>query len=147
MILVDTNVLLRRIQTAHPQYAAARAALTALRQQGETLCITPQNLVEFWSVATRPREVNGLGMAPTEVDREVGALEQLFQLLPETPQIYHEWRRLVMAHSVSGRQVHDARLAAVMLAHRVSNILTFNVDDFQRYGGITTVDPTSMAAT
>jgi predicted nucleic acid-binding protein len=36
--------------------------------------------------------------------------------------------------------VHDARLAAVMLAHGVNHILTFNVDDFRRYPGIV-VDP------
>jgi len=42
---------------------------------------------------------------------------------------------------VSGRQVHDARLAAVMLAHGVSHVLTFNVEDFRRYPGIVTVNP------
>jgi hypothetical protein len=31
-------------------------------QQGATLCYTPQNVVEFWNVFTRPRNKNGFGL-------------------------------------------------------------------------------------
>jgi predicted nucleic acid-binding protein len=37
-------------------------------------------------------------------------------------------------HSVLGVEVHDARLAATMNVHGVGQILTFNTDDFTRYG-------------
>jgi predicted nucleic acid-binding protein len=47
----------------------------------------------------------------------------------------------VETYGVSGRQVHDARLAAVMEVHGVTHILTFNTDDFRRYPGIISVDP------
>jgi predicted nucleic acid-binding protein len=67
-------------------------------------------------------------------------------LLPDTPDIYPEWRRLVLAIGVSGRQVHDARLAAVMRAHGVTHILTFNASDFTRYPGITVVHPRELLA-
>jgi predicted nucleic acid-binding protein len=55
--------------------------------------------------------------------------------------IYHEWRRLVVAHSVLGVQVHDARLAAAMKVHRVTHLLTLNAPDFKRYPHITVVHP------
>ena len=42
---------------------------------------------------------------------------------------------------MSGIQVHDARLVAVMLVHGIENILTLNVTDFQRYPGISAVHP------
>lgn len=54
--LVDTNVLLRSIDPAHPMNPVAVRALMTLRTQGEPLCITPQNLIEFWNVYTRPVE-------------------------------------------------------------------------------------------
>jgi predicted nucleic acid-binding protein len=57
------------------------------------------------------------------------------------PRFTLTWRRIVEACGVSGRQAHDARLAAVMLAHGVSHILTFNVEDFRRYPGIVVVSP------
>jgi predicted nucleic-acid-binding protein len=62
--LVDTDVLLRLLQPQHPQYSTAAKAVAELRQQRVDLCIAPQNLVEFWVVATRPVANNGLGMSP-----------------------------------------------------------------------------------
>jgi hypothetical protein len=54
-------------------------------------------------------------------------------LLAYKEAIYHEWRRLVLAHSVSGVQVHDARRAAAMSVHGVTHLLTLNPEDFKRY--------------
>lgn len=120
--LIDTNLLLRRAQPHHPLNAVARAALDGLRERGEEMCITPQNLIEFWSVATRPvASLNGLGLTPQQTDKEVTQLEGFFRLLPDLPDIYMHWRRLVVAAGVSGRQVHDARLVAVMLTHNISD--------------------------
>ena len=100
-----------------------------------------QNFVEFWSVATRPVEVNGMGLDPEQAERLLARLESVFDLLPEPPTVHAIWRQLVIAHRVRGRQVHDARLVAVMLANGISHILTFNVSDFARYPGIVAIDP------
>ncbi len=142
----DTNILLRWIEPGTALCDEAQAAVKVLRRQGETVYITPQNLVEFWNGATRPLSANGLGLTPAQADAEASALERLFPLLPDTPAIHPEWRRLVVAHSVSGVQVHDARLAAALLTHGVTHLLSFNVRDFQRFGGITTVHPADVPA-
>jgi predicted nucleic acid-binding protein len=139
--LADTNVLLRSAQSNAPQHATAVAAITALRQQGVVLYLTPQNIIEFWGVATRPTDVNGLGMTPAEADAELRRLEGFFAILPDVPEIYTEWRQIALSVGVSGRQVHDARLVAVMRAHGITRILTFNPTDFVRYPGITVVHP------
>ncbi|HLQ51398.1 MAG TPA: hypothetical protein VK129_07865, partial [Terriglobales bacterium] len=70
-ILTDTNILLRSLYPEHPHYAAAENALAALRLRNEVLCIAPQNLIEFWTVATRPRDDNGLGMTPARAASEI----------------------------------------------------------------------------
>ncbi len=85
--LVDTNILLRSIDPSHPMNAIAVQALTALRGQGEQLCIVPQNLVEFWSVYTRPLERNGLGRTPAEANVELAQLKTFFPLLLDVPVI------------------------------------------------------------
>ena len=54
------------------------------------------------------------------------------------------WRTLVLQHRVSGIQVHDARIVAAMRAHRVSKILTFDLNDFKGYDGITVAEPKSL---
>jgi predicted nucleic acid-binding protein len=66
-------------------------------------------------------------------------------LLPDSEAIYHEWRRLVVTHSVSGVKVHDARLAAAMKVHGIEHLLTLNPDDFTRYTDITVVHPGTVA--
>ena len=142
--LIDTNVILRRLQPAHPMSGQAAQALRSLHARGESLCVIPQNVIEFWGVATRPSTMNGLGLTPLQAEHEVAELERLFAVLPEFPGTFTRWRQLVCAHAVSGRQVHDAHLVAAMLTHGISHILTFNDDDFARYGEVTVVNPASV---
>jgi len=58
--LVDTNILLRLVQENNPLHPDALKAVVLLKKEGEVLCIIPQNLIEFWAVATRPINNNGL---------------------------------------------------------------------------------------
>ena len=50
-----------------------------------------------------------------------------------------------MTHSVSGVQVHDARLVAATRVHGVKRILTFNDKDFARYTDIEAVHPRAVS--
>ena len=142
--LVDTNVLLRLLQPEHPQYAIASMALAGLRRQESDLCIARQNLVEFWAVATRPVAENGLGMSPLMTASEVRVLRDLFRVLEGKPGIADAWEKLVSGHLVSGKQAHDAHLAAVMNIHGLRRILTFNGADFRRYDSVEVIVPSSI---
>ncbi len=71
-------------------------------------------------------------------------MERIFRLLPDTPDIYTEWRRLVVEVGVSGVQVHDAWIAACLRVHGVTRLLTFNTKDFTRYSGFIAVDPAQI---
>lgn len=139
--LLDTNILLRLSKRDSPEFPVIRAALKGLRSGGALLCYTAQNVIEFWNVSTRPIERNGHGLSVPEADEEVRRIEQAFLLLSERDAIYREWRRLVLTHSVSGTQVHDARLVAAMHVHGVTHLLTLNDRDFTRYSGIKIVHP------
>lgn len=145
--LIDTNVLLRSADPNHPMYNDATNAISLLRNQGETLCILPQNLIEFWNVYTRPANKNGLGHTVEEAGEEIRRLKGFFALVGDTASIYDEWERIVLQYQVKGVNVHDARLAAAMLVHRLTHILTFNIEDFNRYAReITVVHPTSVTS-
>jgi predicted nucleic acid-binding protein len=144
--LVDTNVLLRSVQHASPSYREARAAIRTLLRHGDRLCIFSQNVVEFWSVATRPESRNGLGLTLHQADWYASRLEFILTLLNDTPNIYREWRSLVVAHQIAGANVYDARLVAAMNVYGITSIITFNVDDFKRYPGIQVVHPQNVQA-
>lgn len=143
--LVDTNVLLRIRHRPAPEHLLVRQALFRLHSQKQALYYASQNLVEFWCVCTRPSVARGgFGLSITETETRVRSLERFLQFLPDGPAVHAEWRRLVFQHSVSGVQVHDARLVASMLVHGVPNLLTLNVPDFRRYPGIVAVHPSSI---
>lgn len=95
---------------------------------------------------TRPVDRNGLGLSVVETEREVRAIEGGMVLLPDNEAVYREWRRIVVKYSVSGVQVHDARLAAAMYVHGVSHTLTLNVADFSRFDGLAALHPDSVKA-
>jgi predicted nucleic acid-binding protein len=143
MYLVDTNVLLRFADRTHPLHANIRSHVRQQRQIGDQPCATAQNYIEFWNVLTRPATRNGFGLTPADADRLLQLVERLFPLLPDSPGVYPEWRRLVCQYGVSGVQVHDAKLAAAMIANQLTTIMTLNVDDFRRYTpeGIRIIDP------
>jgi len=142
--LLDTNILLRSADPAHPMNPEAVEAVAALLDAGESVAIVPQNISEFWNVSTRPADKNGLGLTPAQVDSEVSRLETVLNLILDVPQIYREWRKLVVNHAIVGINVHDARLVAAMNAHGISHILTFNDKDFRRYQGITVMTPSDV---
>ena len=109
------------------------AAIDTLNARRERATIAPQNLIELWNVATRPAEKNGLGFTLEQTKAEVARLKRLFIFLPDTKAIFPIWERLVETYEVKGAKVHDTRLVAFMLVHRLSHILTFNVKDFRRF--------------
>ena len=143
-VLVDTNILVRAVQRNHPLMRTARQALRSLVQNGEELCVTYQNIAEFWNVCTRPADANGLGNSIGTTDRLTSRIEMFFTVLPDSPEAFRQWRRLIVLHEVKGAKVHDARLAAIMLAHGITRILTFNAGDFRRYINVAVLDPSSF---
>ena len=142
--LADSNILSRLAQPQNPHHAIARRAIITLRQQGTEICLVPQNLIEFWAVATRPITSNGLGLTIDETEYEVRKFKRLFTVYDDIPNIFAEWENLVLKHNVSGKNVHDTRLVAAMLTHNITHLLTFNVKDFKRFTEIITVDPQSV---
>jgi predicted nucleic acid-binding protein len=145
LILADSGILLRLFHTADPFHATVDTAVSVLRSRGEKLAYSLQNAAEFWNVCTRPVTARGgQGLDITETEHRLGMIETGFALLSERPAVYPIWRQLVVAHGVQGKQVHDARLAALMLAHGITHILTLNGADFARFPGIVPVDPASL---
>ena len=106
--------------------------------------IVPQILYEYWVVATRPQEVNGLGLDVASAERAVAEWMTVFKLLLDERGVFGHWRDLVSAHEVKGKNAHDARLVAAMPRHRVTTLVTFNTPDFARFTGINVFSPADV---
>ena len=55
-------------------------------------------------------------------------------------------KRLVVRHAVSGVQVHDTRLVALMTANGIRYLLTLNPTDFKRFPNVIAVTPAEVLA-
>lgn len=137
--LIDTSILVRTIHAGNPHQTLAIDAVSLLRGRGERLCVVPQNIVEFWAVATRPSDANGLSLSIEDAEAELIRIHMLFILKPEDETIFQNWEKLAAAYRVSGKNSHDARLVAAMQTHGIENLLTFNTPDFNRYSDIINV--------
>jgi predicted nucleic acid-binding protein len=140
-IQVDTNILLRVRDADDPRHAVCVKALNQLQDGTNELLICAQVLIEYWVVATRPRDVNGLGLCAAEAALDFDEFCRAFVLLPEPPDMANRWHELAHRYAVHGRGAHDTRLVALMMAHSVTDILTLNPADFARYTEITCLAP------
>ena len=145
-VLLDANIPGRMAEGGHSQQQIAVDAVAALISRGDSPCLVPQVLYEFWVVATRPIASNGLGLSAREAAAELSRLEMLYPLLQDNPAIYPEWRRIVALHQVLGKSAHDARLVAAMAVHGITHLLTFNAGHFARFPGIVVLEPTILLA-
>jgi predicted nucleic acid-binding protein len=148
LFLLDANILIYGANPASPFFPECRKATSTIAQNGDTSCIVPQSLYEFWTVATRPPNpqspLSGLGMTPAQAYAEIISIRRVFPLFNDTSQILMEWQRLVTQYAVSGRNAHDARYVAAMNVHGIMQLLTVNKDDFKRYSSITVLSPSEV---
>ncbi len=145
-VLLDANILLRTVDLTAPLRPTAMAAVGTLNARGDTPIIVPQSLYEFWVVATRPKDKNGLGLSVPECQAEVATFKTYYPLVLDMPSLCAEWEALVTAHACHGKVAHDARYVGAMNTHGLTHVLTFNGTDFARYPGIVVLDPHAVAA-
>jgi predicted nucleic acid-binding protein len=141
--LVDTNILLRIGSRIDPLYPIASRALKEMKVSGVSLFFTHQTIAELWNVMTRQANRNGLGLSVKEAEAEVLEIEAGMALLAENEEVYRRWRTLLLKY-VHGVKVHDARLIASMLVHKITHILTFNTADFRRFSEVKAFDPSEI---
>ena len=149
MILLDTNLLTRMTRRQDPQSSLAREAVQTLLKRGEKLIIVPQNLFEFWAVATRPSGPppsgrNGLGMTVSQTVHWLHFFQRRFTLLPDREELSKLWQELVESHRVTGFRSHDVLLVAAMRSYGIDRLLTFNAEDFRGFLNIVILNPATV---
>lgn len=141
MIAVDTNVLVYAHRVDAPLHAPAAAAVKRLAEGRAPWMIPWPCVHEFVAVATHPR----IFSPPSTVEqaaRQVDAwmLSPSLVLEGEGADHWARLRGLLIAGRVTGPMVHDARVAAICLAHRVEEFLSAD-RDFSRFAGLKVVNP------
>src|SRR5437762_4948763 len=98
LYFADTNILLRFLNRADPDYTVTRAAVRIIKARGDDVTTAAQNIAEFWNVLTRPVIARGgYGLSVTDAERRLPFIERHFPLLPDHAAAYFEWKRLVLS--------------------------------------------------
>lgn len=137
LVVVDTDVLLAATDLSR---ASHLAAMELLNGDGRRLAITPQIVREYLAAATRPTEVNGLGLPAADAVSNVELLLDDIELLREDAATTRLLLDLLGRESITGKQVHDASVVAVAVAHRAAAIVTDNSRHFTRFAELVAIE-------
>lgn len=140
---LDSNVLVYLVNVTSPYHDICQSALEALIERGDQPVIPAQVLFEFWCVATRPAEVNGLGWSVSDAVEAIARFRDEFKVLADPANVLDVWLELVVANNLKGKRVHDAHLFATLRANGVAHLLTLNPGDFPAMQGLIVVSPLS----
>ena len=132
-VFLDTNILLTAVTPFRPLYSAAVTVLNDWPANGRELFASGQVLREWLVVATRPIEVNGLGLSLEDALHDISAFRSRLILLEETESVATRLVELVAKYASVGKQIHDTNILATALTYEVESILTCNAADFRRY--------------
>ena len=129
-LFVDTNVLLTATDESRPLHREATRLLTGNVVQGLSLAVSGQVLREYLVVATRPVDVNGLGLGIEDAASNVNQFLRSLNMYSETEEVAGRLRQLALTHDLHGKRLHDANIVATMGVHGISALVTQNPDDF-----------------
>ena len=142
MIAVDTNILVYAHRQESREHLAAAALMRALAQGGAIWAIPWPCCYEFLSVVTNPRIWREGASTQEQAWRQFAAWTAApsNRLIGETPDFAELLGRFVQRYRVVGGVVHDARIAAICIAHGVEELLTRD-RDFSLFPELRTRNP------
>lgn len=141
MIAVDTNLLVYAHRSEAEWHERAAACIRELAEGRSTWAIPWPCIHEFLAITTHLR----IWDPPTPLEAALDQVEAWLEspsleLLAEDVDYWSGLRGLLEAGRVAGPRVHDARIAALCLAHGVRELWTAD-RDFSRFPSLTTANP------
>ena len=142
MIAVDTNLLVYAHRRESRVGETAHALLTTLVEGDQFWAIPWPCCYEFLSVVTNRRIWKEAASTPDQAWRQFHAwsMSPSNSMIGETHDFIPTLRRFVQRAHVVGGVVHDARIAAICVAHGVETLFTRD-RDFSLFPELRTRDP------
>jgi toxin-antitoxin system PIN domain toxin len=142
VVAVDTNVLVYAHRREVPEHDAALEVVRALAEGSEPWAIAWPSVYEFFSVVTNPKIWKQAASSP---DQAWAQLMSWFDapglnVLAESPGFATVLAGFARRARVRGPIIHDARIAAICVAHGVDKLLTRD-RDFTLFPELVIEDP------
>jgi len=141
LIATDTNLLVYAHRDDSEWHEQAALLVRSLAQGRITWGLPWPCIHEFLAIATHPRIYDPPSTVAEALDQVDAWLESpVAELLTETRQHWTVLKELLRSGRVKGSMVHDARIAAVCIAHGVTELWTAD-RDFSRFPPLVTRNP------
>lgn len=130
MIAIDTNVLVYAHRREVEEHEAAAALIDAIVRSGAPWAIPWPCVYEFWSVATNPRIWKAKASTADQAWAQLAAWLDApsLRLIGESEDFAPILAKFIRRPRVRGAVVHDARIAAICVAHGVEKLLSRDRD-------------------
>ena len=141
MIAIDTNILVHAHRSDSEWHARAASCVLELAEARSSWAIPWPCLHEFLAITTHPRiwdPPTPTGAALDQVDAWLESPSLV--LLADGADHWNQLRAQIEAGRITGPRVHDARIAALCLAHGVRELWSAD-RDFGRFPNLATVNP------
>lgn len=135
-IFIDTNILIYSNNKDSLLCKSAREKLNELKDNDNQLFISDQVIREYLVIITRP----GILEKPVSSEvatQDISRIEKEFCILFPSQAILNKLVELINKYKIKGKRIHDTAIVAIMLANGITDILTYNVKDFQIFSEIT----------
>lgn len=138
---VDTNILVYAQRVEPPEHPQAVKVLSDLAAGSEPWVLPWPCIYEFIRVVSHPR----LFKPPTPTEEAWASIEKLLDspsviMISEGGRHREILNGLIQTHSMAGNLLHDAHIAALLLEHGASEIITTD-EDFHRFQALKVTNP------
>lgn len=141
MIAVDTNLLVYAHRRDSEWHERALGRLTELAEGSQRWAVPWPCVHEFLAIVTHPRIYAPPSPTPTACDAlAVWIRSPGCRLIGEGPGYFEMLSEICHRAHIAGPMIHDARIAAICLHHRVTELWTID-RDFSRFRGLRVVNP------
>ena len=131
-VFVDTNILVFATMLDSPFHTSALLALDNFEKERVPLWISRQVLARASATLTRG-DPQAWPVPLAELILDVQIFESHFRVAEDGHSVTEHLLTIVGTILVGGKQIHDAKIVATMLAHGIPRLFTHNVSDFNRF--------------
>ena len=141
MIAADTNILVYAHRADSEWHEQAKGRIESLAQGRVSWGLPWPCIHEFLAIVTHPRIYDPPSTVVEALNQVDAWIESpVAELLTETHEHWSGLKELLVSGRVRGSMVHDARVAALCIAHGVTEFWTAD-RDFSRFPGLFTRNP------
>jgi len=133
-IFIDTNILIYHTfeDFETEKHQTVTATFEQLQQQHARFYISSQIVREFVAIVTNGK-IFRTPLQPDDVIVKINEFQQSFTILFDTEHSFEVLKRLIARHAIIKAHIHDANIAATVIANHLDALWTYNTKDFVQF--------------